>query len=107
VLAVTFIALGTSLPELVTAISALIKGHAAVSVGNILGANIMNLLLVIGIPAAITGIVPSASAMWIDLPAAMFAMAILTLPMIIFKKGNRVQGALLIVGYAVYCITQF
>jgi cation:H+ antiporter len=107
VLAVTFIALGTSLPELVTAISALIKGHTAVSVGNILGANIMNLLLVIGIPAAITGIVPSASAMWIDLPVAMFAMAILTLPMIIFKKGNRVQGALLIVGYAVYCFTQF
>ncbi len=107
VLAVTFIALGTSLPELVTAITSIIKGHAAVSVGNILGANIINCLLVIGIPSAIRGIVPSFSAMWIDLPVAMFAMAILTLPMIFFKKGTRVQGALLIAGYAAYCITQF
>ena len=56
VIAVTFIALGTSLPELVTAINALIKGYEDVSLGNIIGANLLNLLLVIGIPAAIRGI---------------------------------------------------
>ncbi len=107
VVAVTFIALGTSLPELVTAISSLVKGHANVSVGNILGANLLNLMLVIGIPSVLTTVTPSAAAIMIDLPIAVLAMAILMLPLIILKKGFRIQGAILVVGYFVYCLTQF
>ena len=56
VIAVTFIALGTSLPELVTSIMSLIKGYGNVGLGNVIGANILNMLLVIGIPSAIAGI---------------------------------------------------
>ena len=107
VVAVTFIALGTSLPELVTAISSLIKGHADVSIGNIFGANLINLLLVIGIPALLTSITPSPAALTADLPIAAIAMAVLALPLIVFKRGFRVQGGLLLAGYIAYTVTQF
>jgi cation:H+ antiporter len=107
VIGVTFIALGTSLPELVTAITSLIKGHGAVSIGNILGANLLNFLLVIGIPATVCGIIPSSSAVHVDLPVAMGVMALLTVPMLIRKKGTRIQGALLIIVYCTYCFLQF
>lgn len=107
VIGVTFIALGTSLPELVTAITSLIKGHADVSVGNIIGANLLNLLLVIGIPAAICGITPSVQAIRIDLPIAVLVMAVLLVPMIIRKKGSRLQGLILLGSYCAYCFLQF
>lgn len=107
VIAVTFIALGTSLPELVTAITSVVKGHGAVSIGNILGANILNFLFVIGIPALIGGITPSASAITIDLPVALLAMSILALPLLIRKKGSRIHGAILIAAYAAYCAYSF
>ena len=49
VIALTFVALGTSLPELVTAITSLVKGHGSLSLGNVIGANILNLVLVSGV----------------------------------------------------------
>ena len=107
VIGVTFIALGTSLPELVTAITSLVKGHGAVSVGNILGANLLNCVLVIGIPAVICGITPSAAVVRWDIPIAMGVMALLTVPIICRKKGSRLQGALLLACYAAYCVMQF
>ena len=107
VIGVTFIALGTSLPELVTAITSLIKGHGAVSIGNILGANILNLLLVIGIPSVLSGISPSAAAIRLDLPIAVGLMAVLTLPMLLTKRGTRLQGLVLLGAYFTYCIYQF
>ena len=48
VIALTFVALGTSLPELVTAITSLMKGHSDLSLGNVVGANVFNLVLVSG-----------------------------------------------------------
>ena len=51
VIALTFVALGTSLPELVTAITSLVKGHGALSLGNVIGANVFNLVLVSGVSA--------------------------------------------------------
>ncbi len=53
VIALTFVALGTSLPELVTAITSLAKGHGALSLGNVIGANVFNLVLVSGVSAAV------------------------------------------------------
>ena len=54
VIALTFVALGTSLPELVTAITSLIKGHSALSLGNIVGANLFNLVLVSGLSTTLS-----------------------------------------------------
>lgn len=107
VIAVTFIALGTSLPELVTSIVSLVKGFGNVGLGNIIGANILNMLLVIGIPAAVAGIPLEDSTIKVDMPLAMLVMAVLLLPILIRKKSSRVQGALLLGIYAVYCVASF
>ena len=108
VIAVTMIALGTSLPELVTTVTSSIKGQGDVGLGNIIGANLFNMLLVIGIPSAITGnIVFTAKSQYIDLPLALLAMVALIVPMLIRKKGSRVQGALLLLGYIGYCVYSF
>lgn len=108
VIAVTFIALGTSLPELVTTISALVKGRSSLGIGNVLGANLLNLLLVIGIPATITnGISIERSTAVLDTPFALFVMLILVVPFLIKKRGSRIQGALLVAIYAAYCAYNF
>ena len=108
VIAVTMIALGTSLPELVTTVTSAIKGQGDVGLGNIIGANLFNMLLVIGLPATITGFVPfTDKALFLDLPLALLAMVVLIIPMLIRKKGSRVQGALLLLGYIGYCVYSF
>lgn len=107
VIAVTFIALGTSLPELVTSVVSLIKGYGNVGLGNIIGANLLNMLLVIGIPAAVAGIPLEKSTVSVDMPLALFVMAVLILPILIRKKSSRVQGIVLLGTYAAYCISSF
>ena len=108
VIAVTFIALGTSLPELVTTVTSAIKGQGDVGLGNIIGANLFNMLLVIGLPATITGnIAFTAQSLYIDLPLALLVMVGLIVPMLIRKKGSRVHGALLVLVYIGYCVWSF
>ena len=107
VIAVTFIALGTSLPELVTSIMSLIKGYGNVGLGNVIGANILNMLLVIGIPAAVAGIPLEPSTIRVDMPLACLVMAVLLAPILIRKKSSRIQGVVLLGIYAVYCVVSF
>ena len=107
VIAVTFIALGTSLPELVTSLVSIIKGYGNVGLGNIVGANILNMLLVIGIPSAIAGIPLERSTVLIDIPLALLVMAVLLIPILIRKKSSRVQGIALLAIYAAYCVASF
>lgn len=119
VIALTFVALGTSLPELVTAITSLVKGHGALSLGNIIGANLFNLVLVSGLsvtlapfklPAEKTinflGEVRNASLV-VDLPLVFIVMGILTIPTLIIGKLKRWQGIVLLAIYACYCAFQF
>lgn len=115
VIALTFVALGTSLPELVTAITSLAKGHGALSLGNIIGANIFNLVLVSGASAALAPFdIPTAaqvlgrpSSLVVDLPLMLLVMAVLTLPALLRGKLSRWQGVSLLCVYAAYCIFQF
>ncbi|KAI4443047.1 hypothetical protein C824_005573 [Schaedlerella arabinosiphila] len=107
VIAVTFIALGTSLPELVTSLASLIKGYGNVGLGNVIGANILNLLLVIGIPAAVQGIPLERKTILVDMPLSTAVMAVLLVPILIRKKSSRVQGMILLGIYALYCIRSF
>ncbi len=107
VIAVTFIALGTSLPELVTSMVSLIKGYGNVGLGNVLGANILNLLLVIGIPAAVEGIPLERQTIMTDIPLAIAVMAVLLLPILVRKKSSRVQGIVLLGIYILYCVRSF
>lgn len=115
VIALTFVALGTSLPELVTAISSLLKGHGALSLGNVIGANLFNLVLVSGVSTIISPFpVPSEStiagvpaSLVLDIPVMLGVMLILTVPALIRKKLSRVQGIILLAIYAAFCVMQF
>lgn len=107
VIAVTFIALGTSLPELVTSVMSLIKGYGNVGLGNVIGANILNMLLVIGIPAAVAGIPLEKQTVFVDMPLALLVMVILIVPILFRKKSSRVQGIVLLGIYTAYCVASF
>ena len=115
VIALTFVALGTSLPELVTAISALVKGHSALSLGNIIGANVFNLVLVSGISVTLSPfripvektIFGKNASLIVDFPVMFAVMAILTVPALLKGKLSRAQGILLLSIYAAFCIFQF
>jgi len=114
VIALTFVALGTSLPELVTAITSLAKGHGALSVGNIIGANLFNLVLVSGISIVIQPFdLPSSKLLFgqnaslvLDLPLMVIVMLILVLPALLKEKLYRWQGIVLLVIYAGFCVSQ-
>lgn len=115
VIALTFVALGTSLPELVTAVTALVKGHGALSLGNIIGANLFNLVLVSGISVVLSPFAVPASktiggmnaSLVLDIPLMLFAMAFLTLPAIFRGKLKRWQGVTLLCVYAAFVCFQF
>ena len=107
VIAVTAIALGTSLPELVTSIMSVVKGCENVGLGNIIGANILNLLLVIGIPATVTGIELEAQTVRVDAPLGALVMAVLIVPILFRKKASRIQGAALLAVYGLYYAFNF
>ena len=117
VIALTFVALGTSLPELVTAITALAKGHSSLSLGNIVGANLFNLVLVSGLATAIRPfsihelgsqtINGTPVSLMIDLPVMLFVMAFMTVPALIRGKLSRLQGIVLLCVYAAFCAFQF
>ena len=115
IISLTIVALGTSLPELVTAITALMKGHGALSLGNIIGANIFNLVLVSGAAIAINPFeVPSEAtflgnnaSLIFDIPLVFLVMGIMTIPTIIKGKLQRWQGIALLTLYAAYCVLQF
>ena len=114
VVGVTIVALCTSLPELVTAITALAKGHGALSLGNIIGANIFNLVLVSGVAVTISPFqVPEGSTIFgqntslvMEIPLMILVMAILTLPAIFKKKLFRAQGYGLLAIYAAFVVLQ-
>ena len=115
VIALTFVALGTSLPELVTAVTALLKGHSALSLGNIIGANVFNLVLVSGVSVTLAPFsIPQSSliggmnaSLVMDIPVMLAVMGILTLPALLRGKLSRWQGVLLLGIYAAFCVVQF
>ena len=115
VIALTFVALGTSLPELVTAITSLVKGHGALSLGNVIGANIFNLVLVSGVSTVLAPFsIPQSStiagrnaSLVLDIPVMLVVMALLTVPALLRRKLSRVQGVALLVIYAAFCVVQF
>lgn len=104
VIGVTIIAIGTSLPELVTTVTAIVKKQSALSVGNILGANILDLTMILPVSALISGqaLPVSAASARIDLPACLLVGAIATLPAIVTARFRRWQGAALLAVYIGY-----
>lgn len=99
----TIVALGTSLPELVTSVTAGIKGKPDIAVGNIVGSNIFNILFVVGTTALITPVVYKADFL-VDSVAAVAAAVLLFVCVAPGKKLGRVGGVLMLAGYAAYFV---
>lgn len=114
VVGVTVVALCTSLPELVTAVTALAKGHGALSLGNIIGANIFNLVLVSGAAVTISPFtIPEGSKLFgyntsqlFEIPLMVVVMALMTLPALIKGKLSRWQGVTLLAIYVCFVALQ-
>ncbi|QRN86828.1 sodium:calcium antiporter [Clostridia bacterium] len=110
VIAATLVAFGTSLPELVTAITAVRKGHGELAVGNIIGADILNVLFVVGSAAAVTS-------QGLDVPLAFYKLQIPAMILIVgffrivaknaYQVINRFEGFVLFLLYGIYLFLNF
>lgn len=115
VIALTIVAFGTSLPEFVTAITSLVKGHGALSLGNIIGANLFNIVLVSGVAITTSPFaLPSEKTIFgynaslvVDMPVMLLVMAVMCVPALIRGKLSRAQGVILLCIYAAFLIFQF
>ena len=117
VVALLFVALGTSLPELVTTITSLKKGRASLGVGNVIGANVFNLVLVSGVAVSLAPFdVPCENlllntglnlSLVFDIPVMLGVMSLMIFPAMAKKKLGRWQGIALLAIYVAFCICQF
>jgi len=106
VIGLTVVAIGTSLPELATAIVAAVRRHTDVVLANIVGSNIFNILAILGVTAVITPIPIAARFAYIDAPV-MAAIAIVAAGlMFLCKSIGRIAGLALLLAYAAYLLTQ-
>ncbi len=97
----TIVAVGTSLPELVTSIVAARKGESDIAVGNVVGSNIFNILFVLAVSAAITPMNINSQGLY-DLLILMAISILAYFFCVTKKKVNRVEGAILVLMYAAY-----
>ena len=105
VIGLTIVSFGTSLPELITSIIAIRKGHADIGVGNIIGSNIYNILMIMGVGAALGGVMVGA-----DVYVDYAIMIIFSLSLLIALKTGiigRPMGIVLTIGYVAYLIVTF
>ena len=117
VVALLFVALGTSLPELVTTITSLKKGRASLGVGNVIGANVFNLVLVSGVAVSLAPFeVPCENflldtglnmSLVFEIPVMLAVMSLMVVPALIRKKLSRWQGITLLCIYAAFVVCQF
>ena len=117
VVALLFVALGTSLPELVTTITSLKKGRASLGVGNVIGANVFNLVLVSGVAVSLAPFpVPCENflldtglnmSLVFEIPVMLGVMSLMIFPALATKKLGRWQGIALLGIYAAFCVCQF
>lgn len=104
VIALTAVAIGTSLPELVTAITSIVKKEASLSVGNVIGANIIDTALILPVCSLISGgtLQVAASTVRVDMPVCLAVTMIALIPALISQRFRRWQGILLIGIYIAY-----
>ena len=106
VIAVTMVAIGTSLPELVTTITAIRKKEAHLSAGNIIGANIIDLALILPICSLVSGssFTVSEACLHMDFPACFLITLVAIVPLLVRQKAGRLQGVLMLLCYAGYLV---
>ena len=106
IIGVTLVAVGTSLPELVTAIASIVKKQSSMSVGNVIGANVIDTTLILAVCSFVYGgnLPVSAQNIYLDFPVAILVSLIALVPTIIHKKFSRWQGVILLMIYAAYLV---
>lgn len=106
VIAVTMVAVGTSLPELVTTITAIRKKEASLSVGNVIGANVIDLSLILPVCSFVSGesFTVSAQCLAIDFPACLLISLLAIIPLMIKQRSYKWQGIVLLLVYFAYIV---
>ena len=103
IMGLTIVALGTSLPELVTSVTAARRGDAGIAIGNIVGSNVFNILFVLSTAALIVD-VPFAPAFMVDMGVAIASGVILWAGAYMYRGLNRTVGAVMLVAYGIYFV---
>ena len=107
IIGLTMIAIGTSLPELVTTLTAIAKKQSSLSIGNIVGANIIDMSIILPICGFVSGgtlILDSMQTAYLDVPVSLGIMMIALIPMLFTKKLSRWQGILMLALYVCYLV---
>lgn len=109
VVSLTLLAVGTSLPELVTSISAITKNEESISVGNILGANILNLTIVLGFSSLVSddGLIVQRQTILLDLPMSLLVMLLFVFKGILKNELDKKLGGVLLAIYLIYLLILF
>ncbi|MEI2776170.1 MAG: calcium/sodium antiporter [Tetrasphaera sp.] len=103
IIGLTVVAVGTSLPEVAACVSAALRGETDLAVGNVLGSNIANMGLVLGVPALLGGGVPvPAAAVALDIPFMLASVVVLVPIALTDRRIHRAEGAVLVLLYAAY-----
>lgn len=104
IIGVTMVAIGTSLPELVTTLTAIAKKEASMSVGNIIGANVIDLTMILPICSAVSGgaLTIGAQTTALDLPACLLICCVAVIPPLVTERFYRWQGIAMLGLYAGY-----
>ncbi len=106
VIGLTIVAMGTSAPEAAVSISAAIKGSADITIGNILGSNILNVLIILGLSAVITPLTVAKSTIKVEIPF-MIAITLLLLGIGYDKTVGLVDGIILLIVFLLYLAYMF
>jgi cation:H+ antiporter len=108
VIAATVVAFGTSVPELATGMASLVKGHKEILLGNIIGANILNIFVVIGGSVSVAGLKISPDFYYLHFPFFVLTVGLFTLFSVISKNYySRLFGPIFLTIYTAYVLTQY
>lgn len=107
IIGLTLVAVGTSLPEYVTAVTATLKGHGELGVGNVIGANLLDLVWVLGASALVRPLHLARQTRVLDLPVMLLTMVLLVAMIATGSRLRRWEGAVLLGVYVLYLTTMF
>lgn len=102
VIGLTIVAMGTSAPEAAVSITAALKDNSSIAIGNVVGSNILNILIILGITAVITTVAIQKTTLKIEIPYMIFITVVLILMGVAGESVSRIEGTILWVLFIVY-----
>lgn len=104
VIGLTIVAMGTSLPEAAVSITAAIKNNAGISIGNVLGSNILNVLIILGITAVLVSVAVQKSTLFYEIPFMLVITGVLLVMGVTGQQVTRMEGILLLILFVLYLV---